>query len=196
MKTLWSCLVLLIGVQPAIAAQTFLGIAGGLNYSRLAPQFAETYTHGFAAQVSMGRQFGSRFGARLDAFTEHFTVQELSPLAVACPLPGCPPTDNNRTEKPLGVAAIRANGFINVDPPGPGLRLYLISGGGVYYFYQHPTIEGSVRPAVSAGAGVTLSVLGESQIFVEGVYNRILGASSQPTWLLPQRYWESKVTLA
>jgi len=189
MRTLLSCVILLVGVQPAIAAQTFYGIAGGLNYAGSLPDANplpdEHYTRGFAIQGSVGRQFSDRFGVRLDAFVNHFAAQATDFFAYQCPMGAlCEPQSQTLTT-PVGVTALRANALLTVDPPAYPVRMYLLAGAGGYYFYQHPSVEGAVRPGLSAGAGVTLKVLGRSQVFVEGVYNRILGALSQPTWLLP-----------
>jgi hypothetical protein len=194
MKTLSLCFVLLVAVQPALPAQTFYGIAGGLNYAGPVPlpnpQSDEHYTRGFALQASVGRQFGDRVGVRIDAFFNHFAVQQ-PPLfvGVMCPMGssapcGGPPGSAGFTE-PLGVAALTASALVNVDPPEYRLRMYLIGGIGAYYFYQHPNIEGAVRPGLSAGGGFALHVQGRSQIFVEARYTDVLGAPSQPTWLVP-----------
>jgi len=180
MKTLLSCVILLVGVQPAIAAQTFYGIAGGLNYAGSLPD--EHYTRGFVIQGSVGRQFGDRFGVRLDAFVNHFAVQATELKLYQCPMGVlCPGSQQNTFANPVGVTALRANALLTVDPRGYAVRVYLIGGVGGYYFYQHPTIEGAVRPGVSGGVGFNV----RSRVFVEALYNKILSAPSQPTWLLP-----------
>jgi len=190
MKTLSFCLVLLIGVQPAIAAQTFYGIGGGLNYAGSLPNANplpdEHYTRGFAIQGSVGRQFSDRFGVRLDAFVNHFAVQAIENRAIACPMGAlCVGSQPSTLTNPVGVTALRANALVTLDPPGYAVRMYLIGGFGGYYFYQHPTIEGAVRPGVAGGVGFNVSVNGRSRVFVEALYNKILSAPSQPTWLLP-----------
>ena len=129
-----------------------------------------------------------RVGARLDAFVNHFAVQQ-PPLfvGVMCTRSGpCgrPPGSDGFTH-PVGVAALTASALVTLDPPGTAVRMYLIAGGGAYYSYQHPSAEGAVRPGVSAGAGFALQVGGRSRIFVEARYHDVLGAPSQPTWLLP-----------
>jgi hypothetical protein len=189
MKTLSFCLVLLIGVQPAIAAQTFYGVAGGLNYAGpdLANfQFADDhYTHGLALQLSVGRQFGDRFAMRMDGLINRFVVQH--PLVIFAPT--CPQCGNQATSggesDGMGLTALRVSGLLTLDPPRYPVRMYVIGGAGAYYFYQHPSAEGAVRAGLAAGAGFTINVHNHSRLFVEGVYNRILGAPSQPTWLLP-----------
>jgi hypothetical protein len=190
MKPLSFCFILLFAVSSVSSAQTFYGIAGGLNYAGALPDANplpdEHYTRGFALQASVGRQFGDQFGVRLDAFVNHFAVQESSIKLYMCPAGVlCPRSQNTVFTDPVGVTGLRASGLFNVDPPGAGLRMYLIAGAGAYYFYQHPSIEGAVRPGFSAGAGFNVRVFQRSRLFVEGVYNRILGAPSQPTWLLP-----------
>src|SRR5690242_4702784 len=82
-------LALLFFSSPTVCAQGYYGLAGGLNYAGPAPdgqQGPQHYTRGFAVQTSVGRQFGDRLGARLDAFLNHFTVQQ-PPIAVGvmCP---------------------------------------------------------------------------------------------------------------
>ncbi len=182
---------LLLTTSPALSAQTFYGLAGGLNYAGPAPagpQGNERYTRGFALQASLGRQFGDRLGARLDAFVNHFAVQQPPQLVgVMCPIGGpCgPPAGTDGFTHPVGVAALTASALVTVDPPGTVVRMYLIAGGGAYYLYQHPSAEGAVRPGVSAGAGFAVQVGGRSRIFVEARYHDVLGAPSQPTWLLP-----------
>lgn len=190
MRTLLSCVILLIGVQPAIAAQTFYGVAGGLNYAGSLPDANplpdEHYTRGFAIQGSIGRQFGDRFGVRLDAFVNHFAVQATEIRAFACPMGAlCDGAQPNTLTNPVGVTALRANALVTLDPPAYAARMYLIAGAGGYYFYQHPSVEGAVRPGLSVGAGFNVRLSRRRQVFVEGVYNKILGAPSQPTWLLP-----------
>jgi hypothetical protein len=185
MKTLSLGFILLVVVQPALPAQTFYGIAGGLNYAGPAPS-DEHYTRGFALQASVGRQFGDRFGVRLDAFVNHFAVQESSIKIYMCPAGVlCPRSQNTAFTDRVGVTALRASALFKVDPPSADLRMYLIAGAGGYYFYQYPSIEGAVRSGLSAGAGFNIKVKGRSQVFIEGVYEKILGAPSQPTWLLP-----------
>jgi hypothetical protein len=150
-----------------------------LNYiSRPAWQSAERYSHGFALQVSVGRQFSHRLGARLDAFVAHFGV-ELPPRLALCAF-SCTSVSGT-----VGLASFTASGVLNVDPPGSGLRMYAIAGAGTYYFYQHPSAGGAVRPGLAVGGGFTLKVRGRSQVFVEARYHDILGAPSQPTWLVP-----------
>jgi hypothetical protein len=56
---------------PAARAQTFYGLAGGLSYGGPEPS-GQSYTHGFAVQASVGRQFAQRLGVRIDAFTSGF----------------------------------------------------------------------------------------------------------------------------
>ncbi|HXI64347.1 MAG TPA: hypothetical protein VNH14_07580 [Gemmatimonadales bacterium] len=192
MKTLLSCVILLVGVQPAIAAQTFYGVAGGLNYAGpdLANfQFADDhYTHGLALQLSVGRQFGDRFAMRMDGLINRFVVQQ--PFVIVAPM--CPqgglcahPAASGGESNAMGLTALRVSGLLTLDPPRYPVRMYVIGGAGAYYFYQHPSAEGAVRAGLAAGAGFTINVHNHSRLFVEGVYNRILGAPSQPTWLLP-----------
>ena len=193
-KTLSLGFVLLVALHTALPAQAFYGIAGGLNFvGRVAPpdpQLYERSTSGFAMQASVGRQFGDRFGVRLDAFVNHFAVLQPPRFAgVMCPMGSSPPCGSPPgsagTTNPVGVSALSTSAFLILDPPEYRLRMYLIAGAGAYYFYQHPSIEGAVRPGLSAGGGFTLRVEGRSQIFVEARYNDILGSPSQRTWLVP-----------
>jgi hypothetical protein len=190
MKTLSFCFILLLAVSSVSSAQTFYGMAGGLNYAGSLPDANplpdEHYTRGFAIQGSVGRQFGDRFGVRLDAFVNHFAVQATESRAFACPMGAlCDGSQPNTLTNPVGVTALRANALVTLDPPAYAVRMYLIGGFGGYYFYQHPTIEGAVRPGVSGGVGFNVRVNGRSRVFVEALYNKILSAPSQPTWLLP-----------
>jgi hypothetical protein len=43
----------------------------------------------------------------------------------------------------------------------------------------------SVQSAESAGGGITVQLHGRSQVFVEARYHDLLGASIQPSWLVP-----------
>ena len=176
--------------SPAVRAQRFYGLAGGLNYAgptTFGTQGDEHYTRGFALQASGGRQFGDRLGARLDAFLNHFAVQG-SPVAVgvACPRIGpCgQPPGSDGFNNPVGLAALTASALVNLDPPGP-VRMYLVAGGGAYYLYQHPTAEGAMRLGVSAGGGFTVRVKARSRIFVEARYHDLFGAPIRPMWLVP-----------
>lgn len=201
MKTASFCSILLFAVSSALSAQTFYGIAGGLNYAGSLPDAnqvpSEHYTRGFAVQGSVGRQFGDRFAVRLDAFVNHFAVQatelspELCPVGASC-MPNqcaigvlCVGAQPHTLTNSLGVTALRANALLTVDPRGYTARMYLIAGAGGYYFYQHPSVEGAVRVGLSAGAGFNIRVKGRSQVFIEGMYDKIIGAPGEPTWLLP-----------
>src|SRR5947209_10599657 len=62
-------------LAPSVGAQSFYGLAGGLNYAGPAPSLSARYTSGFALQVSVGRRFGDRLGTRLDAFVNTFAIQ-------------------------------------------------------------------------------------------------------------------------
>src|SRR2546426_11576313 len=46
----------------------------------------------------------------------------------------CPTTGG--TSSSVSVAGFAVNGLLNVDPPGPWARLYLIAGTGAYYLYE------------------------------------------------------------
>ncbi len=105
----------------AAPAQTFWGLAGGLNYAGPVPasaQMDERFTHGFAAQASLGRELSSRFGVRLDALVSQFAFQQQPFDTVFCiqiiPSPCGPPAG---FVKPVGVAGLVANGVVTVDPP-------------------------------------------------------------------------------
>jgi len=191
MKTLSLGFILLFAVSSVSPAQMFYGIAGGLNYAGSLPDANplpdEHYTRGLAVQGSIGRQFGDRFGVRLDALVNRFAVQATEIKLYQCPMgalcSGAPQSHTLTT--PVGVTALRANALLTVDPPAYPVRMYLLAGAGGYYFYQHPSVEGAVRPGLSAGAGFNVKLSSRTQVFVEGVYDKILGAPSQPTWLLP-----------
>src|SRR2546427_132767 len=142
-------------LAPSVGAQSFYGLAGGLNYAGPAPSLSARYTSGFALQVSVGRRFGDRLGTRLDAFVNHFAIQG-PPVAIgaACPISGpCgPPGGSDGFADPIGIAGLTASIRLIVDPP-QAVRMYLIAGPGAYYVYQHPSEAGAVRPGVSAGGG-------------------------------------------
>jgi len=182
-------LALALLLAPSVGAQSFYGLAGGLNYAgptTFGTQGDEHYTRGFALQASVGRQFGDRVGARLDALLNHFAVQG-SPVAVGvmCPRSGpCGPPPGTDGFNDRGLAALTASALVNLDPPGP-VRMYLVAGGGAYYFYQHPTAEGAMRLGMSAGGGFTVRVKARSRIFVEARYHDLLGTPIRPMWLVP-----------
>lgn len=192
MKTASFCSILLLAVSSVLSGQTFYGIAGGLNYAGALPDANplpnEHYTRGFALQGSVGRQFGERFALRLDGFVNHFAAQATEFKAYQCPIGalciGAPQSQTLTT--PVGVTALRANALFTVDPPAYPVRMYFLAGAGGYYFYQHPSVGGgAVRAGLSAGAGFNIRVKGRSQVFIEGVYDKIIGAPGEPTWLLP-----------
>ena len=191
MKTLSFCFILVLAVFSVSKAQTFYGVAGGLTYAgalsdaNLFPD--EHYTRPVTIQGSVGRQFGDWLAVRLDALVNHFAVRRTENLVDQCPmgvLCGSSHLLSRTFTNPLGVTAIKAN-MILMDPPPYAVQMYLIAGAGGYYFYQHPSMQGAVRPGFSVGAGFNVKAYRRSQVFVEGAYNRILGAPSGPTWLLP-----------
>jgi hypothetical protein len=85
----------------------------------------------------------------------------------------------------VGVAGLTASALISGPALLSGVTVYLVTGGGAYYLYEHPSVAGAVRPDVSLGAGVTVQVASRSQVFLETRYHRLLGSPSQPTWLAP-----------
>src|SRR6266568_2270843 len=125
MRCSFVSLVLLLAASSAAPAQTFYGIAGGLNFLGPIPDSLHD-SRGFAVK-----------------------------------------------------------GLLNVDPPGPWARLYLIAGTGAYYLYQQPGATGAVRFGVSAGAGFVVPVRGRSRVFVEARYHDLAPAPAQPRWLVP-----------
>src|SRR5689334_8648803 len=90
MKPLSFRFILLFAVSSVSSAQTFYGIAGGLNYAGALPDANplpnEHYTRGFAMQASVGRQFGDRLSVRLDALVNHFAVQATELVLYSCPI--------------------------------------------------------------------------------------------------------------
>ena len=174
-------------VAPSVGAQSFYGLAGGLNYAGPAPSLSAHYSSGFALQVSVGRRFGDRLGTRLDAFVNHFAIQG-PPVAfgVACPSSGpCgPPGGSDGFADPIGIAGLTASIRLIVDPP-QAVRMYLIAGPGAYYVYQHPSEAGAVRPGVSAGGGFSTRVGSRSAVLVEARYHHLFSLPSHPTWLVP-----------
>jgi hypothetical protein len=174
---------MLLGVPAATRAQTFVGLAGGLNYQGSAPA-GEHYTRGFAVQASVGRQLLPRLALRLDAFASRFDdTRPTVTYNYPCLPSGCGPnTPTPGFVEPVGMAGFTANWLVNVNPQG---SLYVITGGGAYYLYQHPSAEGSVRLGMSVGAGVSVPVGSRSHAFVEARYHGLVGAPSLPTWLLP-----------
>ena len=175
-----------LSMPVAARAQTFYGFAAGLNRAPAAA--GESVSPGFAVQTSIGRQITQRLGVRFDSFTSRFDDRREIPatheicIAVFPPPPGC---TSSVVVKAIGVAGLSANGLINVNPPGAGIGMYLIAGGGAYYLYRHPSAAGAVRPEVSAGAGFTAPVSARSRLFVEARYYELLGAPAQPAWFVP-----------
>lgn len=188
MNTLSFCLALLLAAATATSAQTFYGVAGGLNYAGSLPNpnsgLPRPQLHGFTVQGTVGRQFGDRLALRLDASLHRFPGQTPDVVVALCP-PNANCASPPANPGTVGLTALRANALLTLDPPAYAVRMYLIGGFGGYYFYQHPTIEGAIRPGVSGGVGFNIRVNGRSRFFVEGLYNKILGAPSEPNWLLP-----------
>jgi len=179
-------LALLLASSPAVCAQSFYGLAGGLNYAG-PTSLSNHYTSGFALQVSVGHQFGDRLSARLDAFINRFGIEgPPAGVGVMCPSSGpCgrPPGSDGFAE-PIGISGLTASMRLIVDPP-QAVRMYLIAGPGAYYVYQHPSETGAVRPGVSAGGGITTRVGSRSAVFVEARYHHLFSVPSHPTWLVP-----------
>ncbi len=183
----------LVASPEVMVAQTFYGIASGLNFAGPAPspnfQGKEHFTRGLAFQVSVGRRFGDRLGARLDVFVNHFAIQQPPTfVGVACARGaepcGRPPGSDGFTD-PVGIAGLTASMRLFVDPPQIPVRMYVIAGPGAYYGYQHPSAAAAVRAGASAGAGFATRVGGRSAVFVEARYHHLISAPSHPTWLVP-----------
>jgi len=187
MRCSFVSLVLLLAASSAAPAQTFYGIAGGLNFLGPIPDSLHD-SRGFAVQASAGRQLNSRIAIRLDALASRSASRQ--PVVVipcmcvyGAPTCQCPTTGGTSTS--VSVAGFAVNGLLNVDPPGPWARLYLIAGTGAYYLYQQPGATGAVRFGVSAGAGFVVPVRGRSRVFVEARYHDLASAPAQPRWLVP-----------
>jgi hypothetical protein len=174
-----------------LCAQTFYGIASGLNYAGPSPSsnpfISEHYTKGLALQLSFGRQIGEQLAVRMDAFLNHFAVQQPpTPIMAMCAYGRtCVQRYRDGFTSPVGIAGFTASMRLTVDPQQTAVKMYVIAGPGAYYVYQNPGAAGAVRPGVSAGGGFSTRVGSRSTVFVEARYHRLLSAPGHPAWLVP-----------
>jgi hypothetical protein len=180
-----------IAVPGILCAQTFYGIAGGLNYAGPSPSsdpfIPAAYTKGLALQLSFGRQIEQQLAVRLDAFLNHFAAQQPPrPIPVMCAYGApCPPKYTDGFNSPVGIAGLTASMRLTVDPQQTAVKMYLIAGPGAYYVYQDPGTAGAVRPGVSAGGGFSTRVGSRLAVFVEARYHHLFSAPGRPAWLVP-----------
>jgi hypothetical protein len=178
----------LLALPRTARAQTFVELGGGVTYLAPAPP-GNGYSRGFNIQASIGRQFTRRFLLRCDAFMSQFDYRaQIYPPFLTPEGP-----EYHYGVRSEGVAGLTANGVVNVDPRG---ILYVVGGAGLYDTYGG---TGSVRFGtsaaagglarvsfgVSAGAGISVPAGGRLRAFVEARDHLLLGANSQPPWLVP-----------
>jgi hypothetical protein len=174
----------LLAFPAAARAQTFFELGGGWNYvapAHAGDPAADKYSRGFNVRASLGRQLAPGFRLRLDAFTSQFDDKYYPPMFCTDLYP-CGPL----LVESVGIAALTANGLLNVDPRG---ILYVIGGAGVYDVYGHTTSqrsrENGLSVGVSAGAGISVPVGARLRAFAEARYHVLLGTTAQPPWLVP-----------
>jgi hypothetical protein len=62
----------------------------------------------------------------------------------------------------------------------------VIGGVGLYDAYRSAgRSEAGLRGGVSAGAGIAVSVAARLRVLVEARYHDVLGATTQPPWIVP-----------
>ena len=184
---------------PAVASpQTFYGMAGGSNLAAGPAQTVPSgrgpvpnqHSRGFTAQASFEWRVSRLTSTRLDGFFNRFTLSQwaLLPGGVLCtdPLGPCPYVLSS--SEPVSVAGLVANELVNVAPSLHSALVYVMAGVGAYYFYEHPSAQGTARPGLSLGAGCAVPLGGRSRVFVEVRYHYILDAPSEPAWLAPMMF--------
>jgi hypothetical protein len=184
---------------PAVASpQTFYGMAGGSNLAAGPTQTVPSgrgpvpnqHSGGFTAQASFEWRVSRLTSTRLDGFFNRFTLSQWALLSggVYCmdPLGPCPYFLS--PSAPVGVAGLVANELVNVVPSMHSARVYVMAGVGAYYFYEHPSAQGAVRPGLSLGAGCAVPRGGPSRVFLEVRYHYLLNAPSEPAWFAPMMF--------
>src|SRR2546428_2578259 len=124
MRCSFVSLVLLLAASSAAPAQTFYGIAGGLNFLGPIPDSLHD-SRGFAVQASAGRQLNSRIAIRLDALASRSASRQpvvVIPLMCAYGPPTCQCPTTGGTPSSGSVAGIHSNRVLNLDPPRPLAR--------------------------------------------------------------------------
>ncbi len=175
-------IALLLAFPPAGGAQTFVEVAGGSNELPPAPG-SGTYSHGFSARASIGRELDSRFSLRLDAFTSTFSRTDSTQFFPPCAFPGCSQSYYNVQHHSFGAAGLTVNGLMNLDPRG---LFYLIVGtGAIDAFGRTPSGYNEVHLAASGGGGVSVPIGARMRLVIEAQFRGLLGASSVTPWVLP-----------
>ena len=175
-------LSLTLAFPHATRAQTFVEVAGGSNELPPAPG-SGSYSHGFNARASIGRELDSRFSLRLDAFTSTFTRADSTQFFPPCAFPGCTQSYYSVQHQSFGAAGLTMNGLMNLDPRGV---FYLIAGTGVIDAFGHtPSGYNELHLAASGGAGIAVPIGVRMRLVVEAQFRGLLGASSVTPWVLP-----------
>src|SRR2546428_7158570 len=130
MQCSFASLVLLLAASSAAPAQTFYGIAGGLNFLGPIPDSLHD-SRGFAVQASAGRQLNSRIAIRLDALASRSASRQpvvVIPCMCAYGAPTCQCPTTGGTSRSVRVAGVPGNGVLKLDPPRPLALLCPIAG--------------------------------------------------------------------
>lgn len=191
----WLGLALRLAAPTTASAQTFYGMAAGVNVARTVP--VDRYdglhghtSHGFAVQASVGRRLTRRLGWRVDAFASQVSYTQPSDFAgVLCaylPPPGvcCGICPRGTSTDLVGVTGLAASEVVSVIPSASGIGMYVIAGMETNYLYRHPDAQGRLLLGGSVGTGVALPVGGRFQAVLEARYHALIGAPS-PRSLVP-----------
>jgi hypothetical protein len=176
-------IALAFAAPSAARAQTSYEVAVGRSVAGSPALYADLYTHGFAAQLSVHRRLGPRLGAEVTAFTDRF--HDLRPMPCDCiDVPcTCPPGVIS-----MALTGLTVNGVVDLTPRGAPARVYLVGGAGavslLYDLGQH-----ELRPDLSMGAGLTVPVRRPAQLLVEVRLHEMVDASrSLPRWRVPMTF--------
>ena len=145
----WLGLALRLAAPTTAFAQTFYGLAAGVNVARMVAVdvyqgFHGHTSHGFAVQASVGRRLTRRLGWRVDAFASQVTYTQPSDFAgVMCAYPPpagvcCGICPLGTSTDLVGVTGLAASELVSVIPSASGMGMYLIAGLETDYLYRHP----------------------------------------------------------
>src|SRR2546426_866758 len=134
MRCSFVSLVLLLAASSAAPAQTFDGMAGGLNFLGPIPDSLHE-SRGFAVQASAGRQLNSRIAIRLDALASRSASRQpvvVIPCMCVYGAPTCQCPTTGGASSSVSVAGIGGKGVPHAGPAGALGGLEPVPGEGAY----------------------------------------------------------------
>ena len=166
-----ACLLL---VSTPISAQTFVELAGGLNYVANTTSGVR-YSSGSNLRASVGWRVAPTFSWRIDALSSQFDVNATT--SQPCPSSGC--SGPGYAFKSERVSGVSVNGLVTVDTRG---IFYVIAGAGLY---DVRTQKSMWNVGVSGGAGIAVPITTHLRAVVEARWHGILGSTPGAPWFMP-----------